>query len=171
MTRSGVVMSHKTRQWGFCGYLKINLLPRCFDAGCSENTATPGCCAIATGHGILEKCEAKQKHCSQRHAREHVTLFLGGVAQRSEQAAHNRLVAGSSPAAPTKLNTMASLHTETLIWISRELDKLNAEASRVSSLLRRGEMRDIELDIERLEGQFRSLRQKFEFEKNSGGRG
>ena len=26
----------------------------------------------------------------------------GGIAQRSEQSAHNRLVAGSNPAAPTK---------------------------------------------------------------------
>lgn len=30
--------------------------------------------------------------------------FLGDVAQRSEQSAHNRLVAGSNPAIPTKLD-------------------------------------------------------------------
>ena len=32
-----------------------------------------------------------------------IIIFSGGVAQGLEQAAHNRLVAGSNPAAPTKI--------------------------------------------------------------------
>ncbi len=104
-------------------------------------------------------------------------VLTGGVAQRSEQAAHNRLVAGSSPAAP-KQQTISkkipmdspdrAMKAATLEWLYRQLEELKGETAALTTLIRNHpDEESLDQKISTLEARLEGLKGKLEFEKRA----